>query len=638
MKQLDFSSGLGVRSLLVPAILAIALPLAPAAGQVPSSLLNEDDPLPAAGAGHTVSSLSNTAVNHAGGFAISLNSTDGTTTLSHVWGHAAGGPGAIMRTEAMIAGLTQTSFESFYGMSDSGALAYSASGTGGPVGNFDSVWLDDTLIMVEGDPYPHAASTWWRFGSRPGVTADGNPYFVGGLTSSQGGSTEIRGLFYGMTGAPVALGGDVLPGLPAPLHATNSVSFDYRYSELGNHYIAEVVMTGSTSSDGAMVVDGAGLIVAGGLVQESLPVPAAAGGLVGENWDNFDNAGITEAGDWFFTGDTDAATGVDEIVVKNGLVVLREGDMVDGWMLRGSIETGYINADGDVAVVWDVDNAGTEVEALLFNDRVVLVEGDVVDLDGDGLPDPGAVLADFTGIASLTVGDRDFLGNANVYFTADIDTAGTSSTTDDIEGFYCLSVSTGPVPVRVSQLAAAPMLHESAVVVTWQTALEVSHAGFHVYRSASLSGPWARLDDELVTGRHEYQWIDRTVRPGSTYYYRIGAVDVAGTEVLYGPVMATTPGAIRVSELLASAPNPFFDRTKVRFSLPREARATLSVFDVSGRRITTLVDEVLGAGEHEAWWDGRAEDGRLNAGGIYFYRLTTPDGTNTRKVVRLQRD
>jgi hypothetical protein len=636
MKRLHHSNGALAVAFLAPAILAIAFSSTPANAQIASSLLNETDPIPGVGPGHVITGLNNTAVNHAGGYAVSLNSSDGTTTLSSVWGHAAGGPGAVIRVEGTFGSLVQTSYESFYGMSNAGQIAYSASGTGGPVGGFDSVWLDDTPVMVEGDPYPHAANTWWRFGSRPGVTADGNPYFVGGLTYTQGGSTEAYGLFYGMTGAPVHVTGDLLPGLPAPLSTSSAISFDYRYSELGNHHIAEVdIDTGSTTDDGAMTLDGAGLMVGGSLVQEASPVPASVGGLAGENWDNFDYTGVNEAGDWFFTGDTDAATTSDEIVVRNGMIVLREGDVVDGETVEASIEGGYMNADGDLALIWDIVDGTSNIEALLFEDQVILREGDVVDFDGDGGLDPGAVIANFTGTSALTVSDRDFTGNVNIYFTADIDTAGTSSTSDDIEGFYCVTVTTGPVPVRVSGLAAMPLLREPAVAVTWQTSIEVEHAGFHVYRAASASGPWNRLDDELVTGRHDYRWVDGTVRGGMTYYYRIGAVDLAGTEVFYGPVMATTPTWGRVAELFGSAPNPFVDRTRVRFSMAREARATLSVFDVAGRRITTLIDGVLPAGEHDAWWDGRTEDGRLGAGGIYFYRLTTPDGTSTEKVVRL---
>ena len=137
-----------LRFLSVAGLLGGVLLQGPATAQVATSLLNEGDAYPAGGAGHIVTGLNNTAVNHGNGFAVSLNSSDGTTTLSHIWGNAAGGPGANIRTEGTFGSLVQTSFESFYGIDDAGSVCYSASGTGGPVGSFDSVWKDDTPLAL----------------------------------------------------------------------------------------------------------------------------------------------------------------------------------------------------------------------------------------------------------------------------------------------------------------------------------------------------------------------------------------------------------------------------------------------------------------------------------------------------------
>ena len=135
--------------LRLSSLLGVAVAFLPASAlaTIPSSLLNEGDPLPAAGAGQVVTSISNTAVNHVGGFAASINSSDGGDTISHIWGDPNGISGAIMRSEGTFGSVVQTSFESFYGMADNGDLAYSASGTGGPVGGFDSVWKNDDITV-----------------------------------------------------------------------------------------------------------------------------------------------------------------------------------------------------------------------------------------------------------------------------------------------------------------------------------------------------------------------------------------------------------------------------------------------------------------------------------------------------------
>jgi hypothetical protein len=604
--------------------------------QFATSLLNEGDPYPDI-AGHSVTSLNNTAVNHAGGYAIAVNTSDGATTLSSVWGNAAGGPGANIRTEGTFGSLVQTSYESFYGMSNTGQIAYSASGTGGPVGSFDSVWLDDTPVMVEGDVYPHAPGLWWRFGSRPGVTADGVPYFVGGLTSTQGGSTENYGLFRGLTGMPEFVGGDVLPNLPAPLHTSSTISFDYRYSAFASAYIGEIRMDGLTSStDNAIVLAGSGLLLGGTLVQEGNVVPAAVGGIGGEAWGAFDFMGVTEGGQFFFTGDTDGATATDEYIVKNGIIAYREGDVVDGETLSGSIEGAYMNEDGDLAYIWDVQ-AGV-LEALYLDGTLLLTEGDEVDMDGDGTIDSGAVLRDFTGISTLTLSDRTPGGSVNVYFTADIDTAGTSSTTDDVEGFYCVTVNLGPTAIVLSGLHAMPDLRTPGVTVEWSTSSERDHDGFHVYRSNSLNGPYERLTDDLVRGQSPYSYHDTHVHPNSTYYYKIGAVDFDAREVMYGPVEAATPSWGFQTRLALAKPNPFHRDTEIAFSLARDSHARLTIFDVTGRQITTLVDQELPAGNHAYSWNGRTSDDLVTAGGVYFYRLETADFSATRKVVQLRQN
>lgn len=151
--------------------------------------------------------------------------------------------------------------------------------------------------------------------------------------------------------------------------------------------------------------------------------------------------GVTEAGDYFITGDTDGAIATDEFILVNGVIAHRDGDVLDGFTLNGAIEGASMNADGDLAFIWDVDDPGLgNIEALYADGRLLLKEGDEVDLDGDGIIDAGAVVSGFTGISALTLGDRQPDGSVNVYFTADIDTLGTTTTTDDTEGFFCINL------------------------------------------------------------------------------------------------------------------------------------------------------------------------------------------------------
>jgi len=438
--------------------LLLGIAAAPALGQVASGLIWEDSPIPGL-PGQTTTAINNSAVNKVGGYSFTVNGSDGTTTFSHIWGNAAGGAGTVMRTEGTYGSLVQTSFESFFGMSNAGGLSYSAVGTGGPVDGFDSVWLNDTPVAVEGLPHPSLPGQYWRFASRPGVTTDGVPYFVGGLTDTPGGSTQNYGLFYGTTGTPILLGGDVVPNLPQPLGTSSSISFDYRYSALGtNHFVEATMANLSSTDDNAMVMNGAGLMLGGGLAQENQPVPAAIGGLPGELWDNFDYLGITESGQYLMTGDTSADSTMDEYILIDGQIAMREGEMVSGYTINGAIEGAFMNETGDWAAIWDVDTPGGNVEALLYNGLLVLLEGDAVDWNGDGVIDENdnnGVLANFTGISSLTLGEPHDGDLVDIYFTADVDFYGTPSSSDDLEAGFRFTV---PEPSTFGLIAVVVLL------------------------------------------------------------------------------------------------------------------------------------------------------------------------------------
>ncbi|HMB68085.1 MAG TPA: FlgD immunoglobulin-like domain containing protein, partial [bacterium] len=89
-------------------------------------------------------------------------------------------------------------------------------------------------------------------------------------------------------------------------------------------------------------------------------------------------------------------------------------------------------------------------------------------------------------------------------------------------------------------------------------------------------------------------------------------------------------------DLRQNVPNPFAADTRIDFVLTRSAPVELSVYDVTGRRVRTLVNRSMSAGAHAAAWDGRAEDGSIVAAGVYQYVLRTPDGRLSRRMALLK--
>jgi flagellar hook assembly protein FlgD len=78
--------------------------------------------------------------------------------------------------------------------------------------------------------------------------------------------------------------------------------------------------------------------------------------------------------------------------------------------------------------------------------------------------------------------------------------------------------------------------------------------------------------------------------------------------------------------LHANIPNPFNPVTTIQYDVPAGgADVNIAVFDVSGRRVRTLVNEHRNAGRFSAQWNGADDRGGRVASGVYFYRMRAGD-------------
>ena len=132
--------------------------------------------------------------------------------------------------------------------------------------------------------------------------------------------------------------------------------------------------------------------------------------------------------------------------------------------------------------------------------------------------------------------------------------------------------------------------------------------------------------------------------PNNLYYFTVQAVDpsFAGStlpawQTLISPALLDVedgadalPLAFAIREV---SPNPARGPATVRFDLPHAARVHLAVYDLSGRRVRTLLDATMAAGRQAAQWDGEAEDGSRAAAGYYFVRMNAGGHALTRRLV-----
>ncbi|MBT5875561.1 MAG: T9SS type A sorting domain-containing protein, partial [Candidatus Latescibacteria bacterium] len=87
------------------------------------------------------------------------------------------------------------------------------------------------------------------------------------------------------------------------------------------------------------------------------------------------------------------------------------------------------------------------------------------------------------------------------------------------------------------------------------------------------------------------------------------------------------------STLHQNAPNPFGPLTTITYEISNTTSVVLSIFNMSGVLVRTLVDDAQAPGSYTGAWNGRDNRGRSSPSGVYAYRLTTSDGRITRKMV-----
>jgi hypothetical protein len=185
---------------------------------------------------------------------------------------------------------------------------------------------------------------------------------------------------------------------------------------------------------------------------------------------------------------------------------------------------------------------------------------------------------------------------------------------------------TSSVAIAVFEAAVV----DKGVELHWTIASADGLKGFNVYRSLDGETGFVRLNDDGLVGPAETSYLDTQIESGRTYGYRIGAVDRDG-EFLSMVRSVTSPH--RNVELYQNYPNPFNPSTHISYYLPRAQRVTLTVYDVRGTLVRTLVDQPVGAGHHSLVWDGTDSSGGRVGSGVYFYRLRAGNKVITKKLV-----
>jgi hypothetical protein len=176
------------------------------------------------------------------------------------------------------------------------------------------------------------------------------------------------------------------------------------------------------------------------------------------------------------------------------------------------------------------------------------------------------------------------------------------------------------------------------VVVNWATGSEVETYCFRIYRSASQNGEFTLIEDYIpATGGSvttEYTYVDNSVEVGQSYFYQLADINKYGWETRHSTIASAIAGQIGVVgdfSLAQNYPNPFNPETTIRYSVPTAGQVELAVYDLTGRKVATLVNGYQSAGIHDISWDASPF-----AAGVYVYTLTANGQTATGKMIYMK--
>ncbi len=142
----------------------------------------------------------------------------------------------------------------------------------------------------------------------------------------------------------------------------------------------------------------------------------------------------------------------------------------------------------------------------------------------------------------------------------------------------------------------------------------------------SLSHFWSVADTYYVTAQAK-DTSEATSGRSNTASINISATN---TEEPYSTLLPTT------FELSQSSPNPSSGKITISYAIPKSVHITLKVYDISGKLLKTLVNEIKKTARYSEIWDGKNEQGKKLAFGTYLVKFTAGNYTETRKIVLIK--
>lgn len=343
---------------------------------------------------------------------------------------------------------------------------------------------------------------------------------------------------------------------------------------------------------------------------------------------DFDDDGQLELVTVAIKGDADCDVFIQEL----------DGTVLPGWprSLPGLSESSPlvadVNGDQSLDVVFGIgggsDNSPNQLYAL--NDDGTDVAGFPITLPGAVRAVPVVTDFDEDGDVDIVYAGFDLLLHVwDMPFAYDPALApwATFQGNNHRTGVYGERIATSTPSVAFSARASV----EGVVLEARFFGASTRDLVFVVDRIEGGSGAVERVAEGVRPNGTVFRWTDTTARPGASYTYRLS--DAEGSFFFESGSVVVPTRRLAVEKAM---PNPFNPSTTIVFEIPGIAGAqvpsVLEIFDVTGRRVRSLLSEPLGPGQHRAQWDGMDDDGRFVASGTYFAQLRAAGQTSSLKL------
>lgn len=238
--------------------------------------------------------------------------------------------------------------------------------------------------------------------------------------------------------------------------------------------------------------------------------------------------------------------------------------------------------------------------------------------------------SDNTNVNQGSITDNTYTDFSNGYLgLVTINTAGALQTVE-FDQLYFSQSSTSPLPVELTSFIVSSI--EGGILLNWSTATEVNNYGFNVERRTN-SEEWAKI--AFVNGNgnsnspKNYTFRDNAA-PAGKVQYRLKQIDFDG-KFEYSDIVEVNVEVPSKLALYQNIPNPFNPTTEIKFSLPQTGNVELSIYNMLGEKIQTLVSSVMNAGEHKVFFNAS----NLSSG-VYLYKLTTENSATVKKMILMK--